>query len=40
MIGKKSVKILDHENGTFFDRFFKFVEAQECVESVLKVEEA
>ena len=38
--GKKIVKILDHDNGTYFDRFFKFVKAQPCVDSIQKVEEA
>ena len=34
------VKILDHDNGTFFDRFFKFLKGQEHVQSIIKIEEA
>ena len=39
-LNKKLVKILDHDNGTFFDRFYKYLEKDESVQSIYKVEEA
>mgnify|MGYP000961767585 CR=1 FL=1 len=36
----KMIRILDHDNGTFFDKFFKHLKDQSCIQSILKIEEA
>lgn len=40
VVNKAVVKVLDHDNGTFFYHFFDFLENQPEIEKVIKVEEA